>query len=150
MVPRALIAGTIAIDAYDRTMHLAVQAPIKLLAVGGATLALAVAAMLPAHHAHRTSHRLSLSAPELPEAIYISAWAHGDLTITRDDSNLTPLEITSRARIPDGCTWLGIEILKPIDARHYSYSYDETILSCEPDAIPYIKTPRVGLVTVED
>lgn len=131
-------------------MHLAVQAPIKLLAVGGATLALAITAMLPAHH-YRTNHRLSLSAPELPEAIYISAWAHGDITISRDDSSLTPIKITSRARIPDGCTWLGIEMLRPIDARHYSYSYDETILGCEPDAIPsYIKTPRVGLVTVED
>jgi hypothetical protein len=132
-------------------MQLAVQAPLKLVAVGGATLALAIGTLaMPAHASHRTTHRLSLSAPELPEAIYITAWARGDVMITRDDSNLRPITLTSRARISDGCTWLGIEHLVPIDARHYRYSYDEAIVSCEPDAVPYVKTPRTGLVTVED
>jgi len=131
-------------------MQLAVQAPVlKLLAVGGASLALAIGAMHPAH-SHRTTHRLSLDAPVEPNAIYITAWAHGDVTITRDDAHPRAFVIMSRARIPDGCTWQGIERLVPIDARHYSYSYDEAIVSCEPDAIPYVKTPRTGLVTVED
>ncbi len=130
-------------------MQLAVQAPVtKLLAVGGATLALVIGAMLPAH-SHRTTHRLSLSAPVLPEAIYISAWARGDVKVTRDDSDLRPFTLTTRGTI-EGCTWLGVEHLVPVDARHYRYSYDETIVSCEPGAVPWVKTPRIGLVTVED
>jgi hypothetical protein len=131
-------------------MQLAVQAPLsKLLAVGGATLALAIGATLPAH-SHRSTHRLSLVAPVQPNAIYITAWARGAVSIVRDDAHPRAFTITSRARIPDGCTWLGIEHLEPIDALHYSYTYDETIVSCEPGATPYIKTPRTGIVTVED
>lgn len=132
----------------------AAQAPVtKLVAVGGAALALMIGATLPSHHPthHRSHHRLSLDAPVEPTAIYLSAFASGDIAIARDDSApLKPIRFSMRALIPDGCTWLGVEELVPLDAKHYSYSYNETIESCPPDADPWVKTPRTGLVTVED
>jgi hypothetical protein len=44
---------------------------------------------------------------------------------------------------------MGTEKLTPIGARAYAYSYAETILSCRPNANPFRKTPRTGIVTVE-
>ena len=35
----------------------------------------------------------------------------------------------------------------PTSEDHYTYSYDEEILSCDPGATPVAKTPRVGYVT---
>ncbi len=102
------------------------------------------------HHAHgdMKMHRLALDAPIEPNAIYLTAWEDGDVWMPLDPTLHQTITFTTRATISDGCRWMGTEILEPLDESHYSYSYDETILECAPDAVPYVKTPRVGLVTV--
>lgn len=95
------------------------------------------------------TRRLVLHAVEEPNAIYLSAWRNGDLLVTFGDDRLRPITFTVRARISDGCRWLGTETLEPIDATTYAYDYSEKILSCERGAEPYAKTPRKGYVTVE-
>ncbi len=130
---------------------LAVEVPVlKLVAMGG--VGLAMAAMLSHSHAphHGSKHRLSLHAPARADALYLTVFADGDLEITRDDANLHALTFTTRAFVSDGCEWLGIERLVPVDARHYEYSYDEARLQCAPDAVPGIKTPRTGIVIVDE
>lgn len=135
-------------------MQHAVEAPgFKLAVVGGLTLALALGATAATRtHAptsHRSVHRLELHAPVLPDAFYLTAWSTGDVYISRDDAHPTPILFETKAELDDGCVWLGIETLTPIDAQRYSYTYDEKILSCAPGAEPgYIKTPRVGIATV--
>ena len=44
----------------------------------------------------------------------------------------------------------GPKTLIPIDAKTFSYDYSETILGCVDGAVPMIKTPRTGTVTLED
>jgi hypothetical protein len=143
---------------------LAVEAPVKKLAViAGATLAIAAFVHRP-HAAERvvqtmTHHRLTLHTETLEHAIYLTVFAEGRME--RDVSDLRPLDVmftgdereplrfSTRALIEDGCVWEGREQLVPIDAHSFSYSYDEKIIRCAPDAIPAIKTPRTGIVTVE-
>src|SRR5262249_20086724 len=120
---------------------------LKVLALGGVTLAMS--AML-SHPSHRSTHRLSLHAPVRPDALYLTRFSEGDIEITRDDADPRPLTFTTRAYISDGCEWLGIEYLVPVDGKRYAYSYDEAILSCAPDAVPCIKTPRTGVVIVDE
>ena len=45
----------------------------------------------------------------------------------------------------------GIETFRPLDAKHFSYSYDEQLLRCDPDGDPShtLRTPRTGYVTVD-
>jgi hypothetical protein len=125
----------------------AIEAPLfKLALVAGAALA-ASTAMRPARVHAPVTHRLSLQAPVQPNALYLTAWAEGDVKVTGE---LQAMTFTTRAYVNDGCRWMGIEKLEPIDARHFSYTYDETILSCDPDSVPYFKTPRTGIVTVEE
>ncbi|HUJ61591.1 MAG TPA: hypothetical protein VLX92_23965 [Kofleriaceae bacterium] len=128
----------------------AVQAPVlKLVVVGGAAAALALGfAGKPS--SHLATHRLSLHAPVDPNAYYMTAFEHGDVTITRDDSDLRAFTITTRAEYVDHCTWLGIEHFVPETAHRYAYTYDEQILSCAPGATPAYKTPRSGYVTVDE
>ncbi len=95
-------------------------------------------------------HRLVLHAVDEPDAFYISAWHHGDVRLAFDADELRPLTFHTRARVYDGCRWLGIEQLTPIDHRTFVYAYSETILECDPGSVPLRKTPRMGLVTVED
>jgi hypothetical protein len=135
----------------------AVQAPgFKLTVVGGAALALALGALSTGRsHAesHRTVHRLALHAPALPDALYLTAFAMGDVFVSRDDASPQPIVFQTREELDDGCMWQGTETLTPIDGNAYFYRYDETILSCEPGVVPYekyIRTPRTGCVTVED
>ncbi|MGE5185405.1 MAG: hypothetical protein ACM31C_25250 [Acidobacteriota bacterium] len=128
---------------------LAVEVPVlKTVVLGG--VALGMAALLHHPHAHASKHRLSLHAPVRADALYLTVFADGDIEVARDDANLRPLTFTTRAFINDGCEWLGIERLTPIDATRYAYSYDESILQCMPDAHPCIKTPRTGIVTVDE
>ena len=128
---------------------LAASVPLlKQAAVASAALGLMVGLAVPHHHLNE--HRLSLHAPARCNAIYLTAWAHGDVTIKRDDASPQPITFQTRGVIPDGCTWLGIETLVPIDAHRYYYEYNEEILSCPEGATRYIKTPRQGIVTVED
>jgi hypothetical protein len=117
----------------------------RSIAVGGLLVALSLA------YGHSTrSHRLVLHAVDRPDCVYVTAWRHGDVRLAVDPGKLAPLRFTTRAWLSDGCRWLGRETLHPIGPRAYSYRYDEVILGCEPDAEPFLKTPRVGTVTVED
>lgn len=129
---------------------LAVEVPLlKVVTLGG--LALGVAAMVPHHHHHdATKHRLTLHAPARADAFYLTVFSHGDITVSRDDAHPTPLTFTTHAFVNDGCEWLGVEKLVPVDSRLYKYSYEETLLQCVPDAVPCIKTPRTGVVTVDE
>ena len=143
---------------HDGRMQHAVEAPgFKLAVVGGLTLALALGASastrthVRAHESHRAVHRLALHAPVAPEAIYLTAWSMGDVYITRDDADPTPIVFETRAVLADGCEWLGTETLTPVDDDTYRYVYDETILACAPGHEPgYIKTPRTGIAIVEE
>ena len=91
--------------------------------------------------------RLVLHAPERPRSLYLTAWSKGDVFVTVHDGEPRPLTFQTRAFINDGCEWLATERLFPTSENHYTYSYDEEILSCDPGATPVAKTPRVGYVT---
>ncbi len=121
----------------------------RAVVVGGLLLALSLALS----RGHADSHRqvrLVLDAVAEPDAVYLSWWRDGDVRVELEPGELPGMMFTCRAWVDDGCQWKGIETLEPIDARHYAYSYDETILRCHPGAVPYRKTPRTGIVTVED
>jgi hypothetical protein len=100
-------------------------------------------------HSDPGVYRFTLHAPVMANAIYVSAWNDGDVFVSHDGSDAKTLTFTRRADEHDGCRWQGTEVLRPIGARAYVYSYDEQILSCEPDAHPFVRTPRRGIVTVE-
>jgi hypothetical protein len=136
-------------------MRQALVAPVlKSVVLGGILLAVGVIhARTTRHHHHH--HRLVLHTTARPHAIYFSAWGDGDghagvVHVNLADSGLRPITFNTKASVSDGCRWLGTETLVPIDAHTYSYSYNETILDCDPDAMPALKTPRTGYVTVED
>ena len=118
--------------------------------VGGAALALG-ALFLPHAVASPPSapamYRLVLHAPEESGAFYVSAWAEGDVFVpSADAKNLTFIR---RGQEHDGCAWQGTERLTRMKNGGYAYDYSEVILSCQPDAQPFRKTPRTGVVTVE-
>lgn len=94
--------------------------------------------------------RLVLHTVSEPDAVYLSWWRDGDVRVELEPGELPGMMFTCRAWVDDGCQWKGIETLEPIDARHYAYSYEEVTLRCHPGAVPYRKTPRTGIVTVED
>ena len=95
-------------------------------------------------------HHLALHAVDQPGALYLTKWHNGLVRVSIEGEKLVPLRFSTVESIDDGCRWKGIETLMPIDNHRYLYRYDEQILACEPGADPYIKTPRTGLVTVED
>jgi len=113
-------------------------------ALAGAGVLLATTAPCP------TPHRLRLYAVDEPDAVYLSAFRNGDIVVRFDAEAMSTITIEIKARVSDGCTWLGTETLEPIDPSMFTYSYDETILSCAPGAKPSRMTPRTGIVTVED
>lgn len=139
---------------------LAVQAPVyKSILLAGAALAVAAFVHHPKHSPPEAPkhHRLTLHTETMKRAIYLTVFAEN--RIERTECDLRTIDIASegetlrfatRARIGDGCLWEGRERLVPIDAHSYAYSYDEQILSCEPGSIPAIKTPRTGIVTVDE
>ncbi len=116
--------------------------------VGGAALALG-ALFVPGAVASRAPvmYRLVLHAPEAPHSFYVSAWAEGDVFVPSDDAKT--ITFVRRGDEHDGCTWQGTEKLTRAGEGIYAYDYAETILSCRPDARPFKKTPRQGVVTVE-
>ena len=127
---------------------------MKSIVIAAILLAVGVVATRATRHRHHWQ-RLALHTTARPHAIYFSAWGDGDghagiVHIKRTDGALHPIRFTTRASVSDGCRWLGTETLLPIDNRTYSYSYEETILDCDPDAKPALKTPRTGYVTIED
>ena len=118
--------------------------------VGGAALALG-ALFLPRAVASTSApaamYRLVLHAPERPGEMYVSAWAEGDVFVANHDAK--SLTFVRRGDEHDGCTWQGTERLTRLSPGVYAYDYSEQILACRPDAEPFVKTPRKGIVTVE-
>jgi hypothetical protein len=133
-------------------MDLAVRVPSLRSVVAGAAVAIGIAALPGATAMSGIKLTLDAPPPEHPQTIYFSVFTEGgDVTIATDHPSLVPLRFETRAEVNDGCRWLGIETLTPLDATHYAYSYEEEILSCLPGApfLETIKTPRRGVVTVE-
>jgi hypothetical protein len=129
-------------------MQYALTAPVfKSLALAGLALGAGIAASSTSSHC--ATHRLSLHAVDRPNTVYLSVFRDGDIRVCFD-GELQPITFKTYARVSDGCRWLGIEKLVPRDERSFNYDYSETILSCQPGADPAIKTPRKGIVTVED
>lgn len=118
--------------------------------VGGAALALG-ALFLPRAVASTSEpaamYRLVLHAPERAGEMYVSAWAEGDVFVANHDAK--SLTFVRRGDEHDGCTWQGTERLTRMSPGVYAYDYSEQILACRPDAVPFVKTPRKGIVTVE-
>jgi hypothetical protein len=94
-------------------------------------------------------YRLVLHAPVQPGAFYLSAWNEGDVFAAVDARDPKPLVFTRHAIEHDGCSWTGLESLEPLTATTYHYSYEETVDSCRLGAVPFVKTPRAGFVTLE-
>jgi hypothetical protein len=129
-------------------MQQALTLPLyRSVAVGGLLLALSVA---PHFRSQPRVHHLALHAVARPGALYLTAWRHGPVSVQIEGDKLVPLTFETLAWVNDGCRWQGTETLVPLNNRRYAYRYDETILDCEPGSTPYIKTPRTGIVTVED
>ena len=127
-------------------MQLAVTTPWFASALGLALFGLG--ATVSALDDAPASRRLVLQAVSEPDALYLSAWRQGDLHL-RADATLQPITFYTRATLTDGCRWLGIERLIPLDASTFAYEYSEVILECEAGATPAGKTPRRGLVHVD-
>jgi hypothetical protein len=119
----------------------------RSIAVASVLMALTVGGL-----AARSQHtrRLALHAVERPDEWYISAWRNGPIPVPFAGKQLIPLTYKTRAQLGDGCRWLVIERLVPMDDGRYFYDYSETLLGCRPGATPYVKTPRTGFVTIED
>ncbi len=129
-------------------MQQAVTTPVGRMLLFGA-IALALGAVRVSTRDDAVTYKLSLSAPEEPNAFYLTRWHTGKVTATFDDGSLTPITYRTRAHVYDGCYWQGTETLVPISKTQFAYEYSEQILSCDADAVPLRKTPRKGLVTVE-
>lgn len=129
-------------------MQQALTSPVfRSLAIGSILLAVTVAGV-GAAKSH--SRRMVLHAVAQPGAVYLSAWRHGDVPVPFEGKQLVPLTYKTFASVSDGCRWLGIEKLVPRDDGRYFYKYSETVIECDPGATPFLKTPRVGIVTIED
>lgn len=115
--------------------------------VGGAALTLGALFLPRAVASPPGMYRLVLHAPEQRGAFYVSAWAEGDVFVA--DAGAKTITFVRRGDEHDGCSWQGTERLTKLSAGVYAYDYKETILSCRPDANPFRKTPRTGIVTVE-
>lgn len=130
-------------------MQLALASPLfRSLAVGTALLAASVGGFL-AHKSHHKHHHLVLHTYSQPGAVYLTAWRHNHRIVAPfEGDQLVPLTFTTVAEVNDGCRWEGTETLTPIDNHQFRYRYSEKILECEPGAEPYVKTPRMGIVTL--
>ena len=137
---------------------LAVEAPVRKLAVvAGAVLAIAAFTHRPSHSQASHHHRLTLHTETRAKTIYLTIFAEG--RIERTASDLRTIEIDGEPREMQykattsyyGCEVEGDELLVRLDAHSYAYSYDENILSCDPNSdYEVIRTPRTGIVTVDD
>lgn len=130
-------------------MQQALTTPLLKSVVLG-TLLLSAGAIYAASTDHSVTHRLVLHTIEEPGAIYLSEWKARDVKATFEDGDLRPITFTMTADMFDGCRWRATETLIPIDESTFSYDYSETILGCAEGAVPMIKTPRTGTVTIED
>ena|SRR6185436_11569463 len=129
-------------------MRQALVSPVfRSIAIASVLLALAVTG-LAANSQH--TRRLVLHAVERPGELYISAWSDGPIAVPFSGKELIPLTYKTRAYVTDGCRWLGTETLIPMSDGRYFYDYSETLLGCRPGATPCVKTPRTGIVTIEE
>lgn len=134
-------------------MQQALVSPVfRTIALGALLLGLGAAAFDSGPHdlKMRRGQRLVLHSYEQPNALYLTAWKDGDVRVWFDSSELVPMTFTRRASINDGCRWMARETLTPVGDRYFQYTYDETLLSCEPGATPCVRTPRTGIVTLEE
>jgi hypothetical protein len=130
-------------------MQQALTTPLLRSVVLG-TLLLSAGAIYAASTDHSATHRLVLHTTEEPGAIYLSEWKAKDVVkATFDDGELRPITFTMTADMFDGCRWRATETLVPIDSNTFSYDYSETILGCADGAVPMLKTPRTGIVTID-
>jgi len=129
--------------------HALTSSVARAVVIGGLLLA-GTLALSRGHAASHRQVRLVLHAVSEPDEVYLSWWRDGDVRVELEPGELPGMIFTCRAWVNDGCQWKGIETLEPIDATHYAYSYDETVLRCRPGARPYWRTPRTGIVTIED
>ena len=123
----------------------------RSVVVGGLVfglLPLAAFVRTPHQQSGPVTHRLALHTVSSPTAIYLSAWNEGDVEFTFATNELTPITFKNRGAAFN-CRGLATETLVPIDDRTFSYEYTEEVLDCDPGA-SVIKTPRSGIVTVED
>jgi hypothetical protein len=114
-----------------------------------AAVAVAALAVVPHHRHHHHHHRLVLHAEARPHALYLTQWQDGPVDLDIDADQLKPLRFVMRAEVSDGCRWEGVETLTPSGDHRYAYAYDERKLSCVPNPIPTILTPRTGWVEVQ-
>lgn len=128
-------------------MQQALTSPVvRSVALVGLLLA-ATVAVVGMGSSHK--RRLVLHTVSRPCAVYLTAWRNGDVLID-DAGPLKAIKIRTRAWLSDGCRWQGTETLTPITEKRYAYRYEEKILRCEPDADPFVQTPRRGYVDVID
>jgi hypothetical protein len=133
-----------------KAMQQALTSSVARAVVVASLLLAGTLASWRSHAAHDGREvRLVLHAPSSPSSIYLSWWRNGDVRIAVEPGELPAMTFTVRGWV-DGCHWKGTELLEPIDAKHFAYSYQETLLHCRPGAVPWIKTPRTGIVTVEE
>jgi hypothetical protein len=118
-----------------------------MIAVGGVLLALTISQVSHGAKRHH-GRRMVLHAISEPHSLYLTAWRNGDVVVPFEGDELLPLKYKTRALI-EGCRWLATETLTPLEPARYSYRYEETLLACEPGAVPWRKTPRGGFVTIE-
>lgn len=119
----------------------------RSFAIASVLLALSVVGVGAAKSRH--GGYLALHAVAQPNAIYLSIFGQGDDRVPFD-GKLGARTFTTTVWAPDDCQWRSTERLVPAGERRYRYSYDETLLRCRPGATPYIKTPRTGIVTLEE
>jgi hypothetical protein len=133
-------------------LHALTTPVLKSVVLGGLLLGagLGAAKIKSSDCCSSSMHRLSLHAPVQEGALYLTAFEDGDVRVKLHDGALRPIAFEIRASVNDGCRWLGVETLEPLDQHTYSYSYRETILECDPGATPFLKTPRTGVVVVHD
>lgn len=117
-----------------------------MTAVAGAVL---LAGALSIERDASVTQTLELHAPKRPGAIYETAWARGNVTITLRDGKPAP-RIFQKRSMHWGCEWLSVETIVPDGPNRYFYTYDEEKLWCADDAPPSIATPRIGYALVVD
>jgi hypothetical protein len=124
---------------------------LKSVVLGGLLLGVGIGATkVKSSDCCSSTRRLSLHAPVQANAIYLSAFDEGDIRVKVRNNELRPMTFEIRASVSDGCRWLGIETLEPIDSRTFAYEYNEFILECDEGATPFLKTPRTGVVVAHE
>jgi len=124
-----------------------VSSAFRSFAIASLLLALSVAGVGAVKSRH--TGFWVLHAVAQPNAIYLSIFGQGEEHVAFDGKR-GARTFTTTLWAPDDCQWRSTEKLVPAGERRYYYSYDETLLRCRAGAVPFIKTPRTGVVTLEE